>query len=105
MYMNISEFRKDLSKHFNEAVQGRPVFITRSGQMFKLEAYIPTKEEQFVRISALPPEPKQETIDTRAVRVNAIKHGFNSLNVNICPHGYGKGMCKKADCNKKFRED
>ncbi len=39
--MNLTEFRKDISKHFNDAVQGRPVFITRAGQMFKLEAYIP----------------------------------------------------------------
>lgn len=52
--MNISDFRKDLSKHFNEAVQGRPVFITRAGQMFKLEAYIPPEGETMTTIEITP---------------------------------------------------
>jgi antitoxin (DNA-binding transcriptional repressor) of toxin-antitoxin stability system len=45
MYMTITEFRKDISKQFNEAVQGRPVFITRAGQMFKLEAFRPKENK------------------------------------------------------------
>jgi len=35
--MNISEFRGDIAEQFNIAGNGTPVFITRTGQTFKLE--------------------------------------------------------------------
>lgn len=30
------------------------------------------------------------------------KAGLNIPTIDPCPHGYAKGMCKKADCNRKY---
>lgn len=73
--MNVQEFRKDLSKHLNEAVQGKPVFFVRAGQMFKLEAFKPITSEPYIyKVSSKPDE------------TNIIKK------VKLCKHGNPKGL-------------
>ena len=40
MYMTVSEFRKDLKKHFDSALRGDEVVIERGGISYKLRAEV-----------------------------------------------------------------
>lgn len=52
--------------------------------------------------TSLPPPPQSNIIK----QSNPVgRNEFKFLNDTTCPHGYAKGMCKRAECNKKFRKD
>jgi len=90
MYMNIPEFRANLRKAFNTA-EIESVFITRHDQTFELRLVnkkraVSKSPGLYTLEELLVPNPKP-----------------NPSTVGTCPHGYGKGMCKRPDCNMKYR--
>lgn len=49
----------------------------------------------------VPPADKNEPDPVKRAK-KQVAGAVKIKNIETCPHGYAKGNCKKADCNKKF---
>jgi hypothetical protein len=58
-------------------------------------AKLPKSKKPLKEVDPILIDPKPKVIKTPA-------EASKAANVETCPHGYAKGNCKKADCNKKF---
>lgn len=104
VYMNISEFRKDLRKAFELAKQ-HPVEIDRYGETFELH-YGPS----IVRWREVPDSPS--TADSPSISPSTrgtmpiIKTVEQAKAVvkgdGVCEHGRAIGFCKIDKCNRKY---
>lgn len=66
------------------------------------EAGVQTNYQKGLGVQTLhPPRKKQPKI---IAKPDQIKPALKTVGaeVDTCPHGYAKGMCKKVACNKKF---
>lgn len=119
VYMNISEFRKNLRESFNKAETGGDVHIERHGKWFKLvkepDNFSIDNEGQKITI---PFEKKNTRLPNGKITLSSTPVGPNPFSrlatdkvssnvrpdIGQCPHGYAQGMCKKADCNRKYKK-
>lgn len=63
-------------------------------------AKLPKSKKPLDEIVPIPVDPKSRVI----AKPDQIKPALKTVGaeVDTCPHGYAKGMCKKVACNKKF---
>lgn len=55
--------------------------------------------------SNIRPDIEQAKVNIEAnAKVDAIKQQLSGRVTEVCPHGYAKGMCKKAECNMKYKK-
>lgn len=81
--MNIAEFRKDLKKYFDLALDGEEVQIERGGLEYVLTVIPP---RGFVKKAITIKKPIVDKPDTT----------FKRLPVEFCKHGMVKGFCKQG---------
>jgi len=93
--MNVREFRKDLSKHFDDVLQGKKVYVTRGDRVFLLsvtELETLTKPENVTK-SVYTKIPANREVYTPKPRGNTRVH---TSVVDRCKHGAFPELCKHA---------
>lgn len=74
-----------LERHYHDTVGGKTQPEIRAETDKKIKSVSQAKEHV-------------GTNDLEAIRKTLPLNGNQT-----CPHGYGKGFCKKAECNRKYR--
>lgn len=102
MYMNINEFRKTLKSCFDSALSGNAVLIERGGVQYKLVADVVVFKKPIN-----PPIQRNARMTTYDEKNAGLGESVELpptpiKNAGLCPHEYAKGLCKKADCNRRY---
>lgn len=95
MRVSVTEFRKNFREILDKADEGEMITLVRYDREYRIHAMAApnpgvTKGKRAVKPLDME-DKKPEPINPN-----------NRATKNHCPHGYAKGMCKKADCNKKY---
>lgn len=84
-------------------------YAKKDGQVYLMNGIDPISRVDLEKISPLPDGKKTVHIESTPVGENvfhklATDKVSSSIRPDIkyCPHGYGVGLCKKADCNRKY---
>jgi hypothetical protein len=80
--MNIAEFRKDLKKYFDLALDGEEVQIERGGLEYVL--------------TVIPPRGFVKEVSTAKPILEKPDTTFNRAPVEFCKHGMVRGFCKQG---------
>jgi hypothetical protein len=122
MHYSVTEFRKNIREILDKADRGEEVLIQRYDRLYAIkptvrgDSALPAVHEPMQKAMEKTAEKKSrltrpEKIEvsvrarragkTEAIAENA-KKGKIEIALDPCPHGYAKGMCKHADCNRKY---
>src|SRR4051812_11823750 len=103
----IAEFRKNTREALDSVDRGATVEIERYGKMYTIVSG--GKPDAAVQnIVTTPHVPNGVTVlnkaQLEAITSNQTIYESHSAGPEPCPHGYPKGFCKKADCNRKHKK-
>lgn len=95
MYMNVTEFRNNLKKHFDTALI-EPVYIERGGITFTLASSLTAKDGTPTGDTPIPKKTKElkPFLEVHAKEASNFEAGDKQF--DICKHGAVKGLCKKG---------
>lgn len=121
MKYNLSDFRTNLRRAFNEADNGREVLIERYGNVYRLQALVgsPDKNGHYARGGSDEAEddgqpisvgdkhtvkftlPKPDIINTPAQAIEKINK-INQVSPKLCKHGKAPNQCRTFGCAHYF---
>jgi hypothetical protein len=123
MKYTVTEFRKNTREILDSIDRGAEVTIVRYDKEYVINGTVVPEPKDFMMPLDFKGNLKDKAVSMGVGLVNdktTIPKGYKVVkpkwpesalltsegslipSIDPCPHGYAKGMCKKADCNKKY---